>query len=222
MKSENLSGIEWRDYRNLRARMETRPKKRILLLLGHSDKSGLCGALADSYEAGARAGGHALTRLNIADMSFNPDLVYGYRKRIDLEPDLARFVDLVKTRDHFVVIHPVWWLGMPARLKGLFDRTWLPGSTFRYIKTKVGKRTVFWHRLLKGKTARIIVTSGMNPWIVNLIYLPGNVNSQLRWGILWFAGFSVRTTWVGSAETLSEAKRARWLAKVRELGRMGR
>ena len=194
-------------------------KKKILILLGHPDKSGLCGALADAYETGAREAGHEVTRLNVDDMKFNPDLQFGYRKRMDLEPDLVKFVEHVKGCDHFVVIHPIWWLGMPARLKGLFDRTWLPGSTFRYIKTADGNRTIFWHRLLRGKTSRVIVTSGSSKWIVNLVFLPGNVNSQLRWGILWFAGFSVKTTWVGSAETLSELARGSWLRKAHDLGR---
>ncbi|MDO8561633.1 MAG: NAD(P)H-dependent oxidoreductase [bacterium] len=196
-------------------------KKKILLLLGHPDKSGMCGAFADTYEAAARKAGHDITRLNVGDMEFSPDLKYGYRKRIDLEPDLVRFQELVKACDHFVVIHPIWWLGMPARLKGLFDRAWLPGSAFRYIRTKVGTRTIFWDRLLKGKTARIIVTSGMNRFIINLIYLPGNVNSQLRWGILWFAGFSVRTSWFGPAEDTPEDLKQRWIEKVRKLGERG-
>lgn len=196
--------------------------RKILLLLGHPYKEGLNGALADAYEEGAREAGHDITRLNISDMNFNPDLEYGYRKRMDLEPDLVRFVDLVKACDHFVICHPIWWLGMPARLKGLFDRTWLPGSAYRYIKTKAGKRTIFWDRLLKGKTARIILTSGNPQWIANLVYLPGNINSQLRWGILWFAGFSVRTTWVGGAETLPESKRQSWVDHIRELGRRGK
>lgn len=196
-------------------------KKKILLLLGHPDKSGMCGAFADAYETSAREAGHDITRLNVGEMDFSPDLKYGYRKRMELEPDLVRFQELVKACDHFVVIHPIWWLGMPARLKGLFDRAWLPGSAFRYIRTKVGTRTIFWDRLLKGKTARIIVTSGMNRFIINLIYLPGNVNSQLRWGILWFAGFSVRTSWFGPAEDTPEDLKQRWLEKVRKLGRDG-
>jgi putative NADPH-quinone reductase len=135
----------------------------------------------------------------------------------ELEPDLKRFQELVQWCDHFVVIHPVWWVGMPAMLKGLFDRAWLPGSAFRYIKMKSGKRTIFWHRLYRGKSARIIITSGTAPWLVRA--LPGNVNAQLRWGILWFAGFRVRATWFGPSENPPEGKKARWLRKVSGLGR---
>ena len=194
--------------------------KKILILLGHPDKSGFCGEMADTYEAAARAAGHTVERLNLGEMQFDPILHRGYRERQELEPDLKRFQELITVSDHFVVIHPVWWVGMPALLKGLFDRAWLPGSAFRYMKLPSGKRSVFWHRMFRGKTARIILASGTNPWMVWL--LPGNVNAQLKWGILWFAGFSVHTTWFGPSENIAPARKARWLLKVRRLGKEGK
>ncbi|MBI5457197.1 NAD(P)H-dependent oxidoreductase [Candidatus Kaiserbacteria bacterium] len=194
-------------------------KKNIFVLLGHPDKSGFCGEMADAYCESARAAGHTVERMNIGEMQFDPILRRGYRARQELEPDLARFQQLITACEHFVVIHPVWWVGMPAILKGLFDRAWLPGSAFRYMKLPNGKRSVFWHRLMSGKSARTIIASGTHPWMVRL--LPGNVNAQLKWGILWFAGFSVRTTWFGPSENIPEKCRSRWLARVREIGRKG-
>ena len=194
-------------------------RKKIFILLGHPDKGGMCGSLANSYESGARESGHKVVRMNIGEMKFDPVLHRGYRSVQELEPDLLRFQELIHWCDHFVVVYPVWWVGMPAILKGLFDRAWLPGSAFRYIRTKAGSRTIFWHRLFRGKTARIIMTSGTHPLLVR--FLPGNVNAQLRWGILWFAGFSVRTDWFGPAESVPEKKKARWLARVRNLGQKG-
>ncbi len=181
----------------------------------------MCGALADSYEQGAKESGHDFRRMNIGDMQFDPILHKGYRARQNLEPDLEEFQKNVLWADHFVVVYPVWWVGMPAILKGLFDRAWLPGSAFRYMKTKAGKRTIFWHRLMSGRTARIIMTSGTNPWLVS--FLPGNVNAQLRWGILWFAGFRVYgTKWFGPAEGTPELKKQKWLRIVHDLGRNGK
>ena len=190
--------------------------KKIFILLGHPDRAGLCGEFADAYEKAAREAGHTVERMNIGEMQFDPILHKGYRERQELEPDLVRFCDLLHSSDHFVILYPVWWVGMPALLKGLFDRAWLPGSAFRYIKTKSGNRSIFWHRLFRGKTARIIMTSGTAPWLVRA--LPGNVNAQLRWGILWFAGFRVRTDWFGPAENVPEERKARWLARVKSLG----
>lgn len=194
--------------------------KKIFVLLGHPDKSGLCGEIADAYCESARAAGHTVERMNIGEMQFDPILHKGYRAMQELEPDLARFQELVKVSDHFVVIHPVWWVGMPALLKGLFDRAWLPGSAFRYMKMPSGKRSIFWHRMFRGKSARIIIASGTHPLLVRL--LPGNVNAQLKWGILWFAGFSVHTTWFGPSENIPEGRKARWLACVRKLGQVGK
>ena len=193
--------------------------KKIFLLLGHSDKSGMCGRLADAYEVGAREGGHEVQRLNLGEMQFDPILHKGYRAMQELEPDLKHFQELLAWADHFVIIYPVWWVGMPALLKGLFDRAWLPGSAFRYIKMKSGKRTIFWHRMYRGKTARTILTSGTAPIIVRLF--PGNVNAQLKWGILWFAGFSVRSLWLGPAENRPEPVCTSWCDRVHELGRRG-
>lgn len=194
-------------------------QKKIFLLLGHPDKRGMCGKLADAYEFGARQAGHEIRRVNLGEMKFDPVLHKGYRERQELEPDLREFQKNVQWADHFVVVYPVWWVGMPAPLKGLFDRAWLPGSAFRYIKMKSGKRTMFWHRMYRGKTARTILTSGTHPMLVR--FLPGNVNAQLRWGILWFAGFSVRSVWFGPSENQPEAVCTRWCDTVYELGQKG-
>ena len=194
--------------------------KKIFILLGHPDAVGMCNAIADTYEVGARAAGHVVERLNIGQMQFDPILHQGYRAIQPMEADLVRFQELIKWADHVVIVHPVWWVGMPALLKGLFDRAWLPGSAFRYMRMRSGARSVFWHRLYRGKTARIIITSGTAPALVRL--LPGNVNAQLKWGILWFAGFSTRTTWFGPAEDPSDELKTRWLAKVSRLAARGR
>ena len=193
--------------------------KKLFILLGHPDSVGMCTDIADTYERAARAAGHHVDRMDLAQMQFDPILHRGYRAMQELEPDLKRFQELIIAADHFVIIHPIWWVGMPAQLKGLFDRAWLPGSAFRYIKMKSGKRTIFWHRLMSGKTARIIVTSGTQPLLVK--FLPGNVMAQLKWGILWFAGFKTRTTWFGPAENIPEARKTRWLRKVESLGSKG-
>ncbi len=196
-----------------------RMAKKIFILLGHPDNVGLCREIADTYEKSAREAGYMVDRMDLSTMQFDPILRRGYRAMQELEPDLKRFQDLVQAADHFVIIHPIWWVGMPALLKGVFDRAWLPGSAFRYIRMKSGKRTVFWHRMMRGKSARVIVTSGTQPLLVK--FLPGNVNAQLKWGILWFAGFRTRTTWLGPSENVPESRRSRWLRKIAHLGSKG-
>jgi len=52
-------------------------------------------------------------------------------------------------------------------------------------------------------------------------FLPGNVNAQLKWGILWFAGFQVSTKWFGPAENIPDARKQKWLQAVRNIARKG-
>lgn len=44
--------------------------------------------------------------------------------------DLKVYIDALKWADACVFCFPTWWLGMPAILKGYFDRVWRPGVAF--------------------------------------------------------------------------------------------
>ena len=193
--------------------------KRIVLLFGHTGHESSCRTLADAYESGAREAGHTVDRFDIGDLRFDPILHEGYRTIQELEPDLIRFQEALKQADHFVIIYPNWWSGPPGILKGFFDRVWLPGFAFSYIKLPSGHHTPFWHRLLKGKTAHIIVTTGMHPLFLRILY--GNFLQQISVGILWFAGFSVRETVFGPAEHLSESRERTWITQTQQLGSRG-
>ena len=128
---------------------------KIYILMGNPNKDGTLGAaLADTYEAAAKAAGHEVRRSNVGDLQFDPILHKGYRAIQELEPDLKQVQEDIKWADHFVLVYPLWWSSAPSLLKGLIDRMWLPGFAFRFIKGPDGKATVGWHRLLKGKTCR--------------------------------------------------------------------
>ncbi len=61
---------------------------KILIIYGHPDKESFCYALAEAYKKGALATGAELKEIKIADLRFDPNLHFGYRKRTELEPDL--------------------------------------------------------------------------------------------------------------------------------------
>lgn len=189
-------------------------KKKIFILLGHPDRETLSGHLADSYERGAKNAGHEIRRANICDIKFDPILHKGYKEIQELEPDLIKVQEDFKWADHIVILYPNWWCTMPAILKGLFDRMFLPGFAFRFSKEKPGK----WTPLLTGKTARIIVTASMNPFKIRFLF--GDFTNELARGILGFSGFNpVQITTFGPSERASDKKKASWRKKVEDFGK---
>lgn len=191
--------------------------RRIFILLGHPDSGPepLSRQLADAYEASARAAGHEVRRMNIFDLSFDPVLHKGYRAIQELEPDLKTVQENLSWCEHFVLVYPNWWGAMPGQLKGMWDRMFLPRFAFRMWKNRFG-----WDALLKGRTARVIITCG-NPVILDHLAF-GDFSDTIKRSLLEFAGLRTSITAVGHSEHLSERRKEGWKRKVSRLGKAGR
>jgi NAD(P)H dehydrogenase (quinone) len=189
---------------------------KIFILMGNPDAEGTLGSeLASHYESEARAAGHEVRRTNLGDLQFDPILHKGYKVIQQLEPDIINVQEDMKWADHFVLIYPLWWAGMPALLKGLWDRMYIPGFAFHFHKDGLG-----WDKLLKGKTARVIITSKNWPIIERVLF--GDFKNEVGRALLGFAGYKVRITEIGRAENLSEGKRNSWMKTVSKLARKAR
>lgn len=191
--------------------------KRICIIMGHPSKNEcFVRALADAYERGAIASGRTVERFNIGELKFDPILHEGYRVIQSLEPDLVRLQEAIRNADHLVVLYPNWWCTMPALLKGIFDRMFVPGFAFRFYKDgRAG-----WEKLLKGRSARIIITSDSHPWILRLLF--GDFTNELSRATLGFVGFHpVRVSIFGSIKTAHEVRLAHFLEKAERLGKLG-
>src|SRR3989344_2189372 len=187
-------------------------KKKIFILLGHPDKDSFNCTLADEYQRGAEENSHEVCRMNLADMQFDPILHNGYRLIQELEPDLIAFQENMRWCEHLVIFYPSWWSTMPALLKGLFDRVWLPGFAYNFTSEFT------WKKLLKGKSATMFVTSDTIPFVQRLVF--GDTTNELRKGILWFAGFGpIRVCKFGYLKHFgSTGRRERIKSKVYRLG----
>jgi NAD(P)H dehydrogenase (quinone) len=189
--------------------------KRIFILLGHTDKETFCGMAADRYEMYAQAAGHEVRRQNIGEMQFDPILHHGYKAIQSLEPDLLAFQENIEWAQHIVIVYPTWWSSMPAILKGLFDRAWLPHFAFNFAD-----HGLTWKKLLKGRTARIITCANTRPWVITFMY--GAPTVLMEFALLRFSGIKAKSTMFGPTERVSEHKREKWLTQVDKLARRGR
>ncbi|PID96088.1 MAG: NADPH:quinone reductase [Actinomycetales bacterium] len=188
--------------------------RRVLVINGHPDRESFCHSLAEKYKAGADQSGPDCTIVNLADLEFSPILQHGYRKRTELEPDLKKVWELIKEANHLVFVYPNWWGTYPALLKGFIDRLFLPGLAFEFQANRPLPR-----RLLRGRSARLIVTSDNPNWYYALRHRRPGHNSMKR-SILGICGVKpVRITTLVGVTKSTDAQRKAWHEQVEELGK---
>lgn len=187
--------------------------KQVLIINGHPNKHSFNYALAEAYKNGIQKTKANLSQINIGELNFDPNLKYGYQQRTELEPDLKVAIDKIKNADHIVWVFPMWWYGFPALMKGFVDRIFLPGITFEPVEGKALPK-----KLLKGKTARIIITADSPKWYDSLFMKSPAIN-QFKKGTLNFCGINpVKVTYIAPIKNSTPAFRSKWLKKITLLG----
>lgn len=193
--------------------------RRILIIDGHPDADRLryIHALADRYAKGARTAGHEvrvidLSALQVASLQSNQEFLSGTPS-----PAIRQCQADLEWAQHVVLVFPLWLGDMPGLLKMLLEQVLRPGFAFA-----AARGTGLPKKLLKGRSARIIVTMGMPSLFYRWYYRSHSVKNLER-NILAFCGFEpVRTTLVGMVEGMSDEERLDWLGKVERLGREAR
>jgi len=194
---------------------------RILVIQGHPDPAGnrLCHALADAYAAAATKAGHTVARIEVAALDFPLLRTKEAFEKGQLPESLVPAHEAILAAEHIVLVFPLWLGTMPALLKAFLEQVMRPGVAFAY--PDAGKAG-FVKTLLKGRSARVVVTMGMPSAVYQLFYLAHGVRGLER-NILRFVGIApVRITMLGMVEGASRAKRDGWLDKMRTLGAAAR
>ena len=185
--------------------------RRLLVILGHPRTDSFCGALAAAYAEGARSAGLEVVRLDLADLTFDPHVRVPSPRDQALVPDLAKAQALVRWADHLVFAYPAWWGTMPALLKGFLDRVLTPGFAFAADEEVPSS----WAKLLRGRSAHLLVTMDTPAWVYRLIYRqPGH--QAMRRATLGFCG--IDPTFVsafGPVQSSTPEQRAQWLDQAR-------
>lgn len=112
-----------------------------------------------------------------------------------LSADISGEQDKLDWADAMVLQFPLWWYGMPAILKGWFDRVFVKGFAYGISDPEHPGRTLrYGEGNLAGKRALVVVTAGSPEAALG----PRGVNGQLDHvlfpllhGTLWYTGMSV-------------------------------
>ena len=99
--------------------------------------------MAESFAAAAHvallnkapaSGGHDVTDVESYAKNFDPVITRQERLHYpntqrNIRP-VREYGEQLAKAEAIVLVYPAWWYGMPAMLKGYFDRVWLPGVAF--------------------------------------------------------------------------------------------
>ena len=186
---------------------------KVLVIHGHPEATSFGTALASAYEDGARGACHDVRSLKLSEMDFDP-VLRGRGHRFEAaEPDIEAAREAIAWAEHLVIQYPTWWASVPALLKGFFDRTLVPGFAYRYHERGSG-----WDKLLKGRSARLLVTMDA-PAVFDSLYYFASSRRAVSKGVLGFCGIApTHVATFSPIKRSSETRRAAWLDRCRRLG----
>ena len=107
---------------------------RVLLIFCHPVEGSYNAALHRVAKAALERAGHQVDDCDLYAEGFDP--VLSRQERIEYHDPainrapVARYVERVLAAEALVLSFPVWNFGLPALLKGFFDRVFLPGVSF--------------------------------------------------------------------------------------------
>ena len=129
-----------------------------LIVYAHPNPASFAHAILETLEETYKAQGHEVVVRDLYALGFDPVLTgndFAAMKAGALPEDIQTEQAHITWADCITVVHPVWWGGLPAILKGYFDRLLLPGFAYSY-----GPEGIV--GLLKGKKVIVVANHG-NP-----------------------------------------------------------
>jgi len=145
---------------------------RHLIVVAHPAEDSFTLALTRAYAAELERPGHTQRTYDLYRTGFNPVLSAPELLPVGADhpvsADVAQAQDDIRGADALTVLYPIWWMSMPAMMKGYIDRVFARGFAYESLGGIV-------HGLLSGKKAVLITISGAP--------LPVLVESG-RWGAL--------------------------------------
>lgn len=131
---------------------------KVLVVYAHPNPKSFNRAVLDSFIEGLGKAGHTYDVVDLYAINFNPCLSVNDFEKIRAgtnSDDILEQQKKVDGAEALAFVHPNWWTGMPAILKGWIDRVLSLGYAYK-MDEDTGRPI----GLLKHKKALIMVTAG--------------------------------------------------------------
>jgi putative NADPH-quinone reductase len=187
---------------------------KVLVVFAHPVEDSFGAALRDCVVDALQRAGHEVDLCDLYREGFDPVLSraerIAYRDVPANAANVAAHVDRLRRADGLIVVFPSWWYGMPAILKGWFDRVWLPGVAFEFgpqaIRPLLGNLRLF----------GVVTTTGAPAWFTRL-YMGNPSRKVLMRGLArLLPARGVERFWLAlyGIDTSTSERRKRFLQRV--------
>lgn len=189
---------------------------RVLVIFAHPLGDSYAATLRDTVVAALEAGGHTVDLCDLYQEDFDPTLSAqewrDYENTSENTRAVSRHVERLRHAEGIIFVFPSWWYGMPAILKGYFDRVWLPGVAFEFGPQAIRPL------LMSIRMFGVVTTTGAPEWFTR-IYMGNPSRKVLMRGLarlvvapraerFWLALYGM--------ENATDAKRTAFIEQVRK------
>ncbi|MDR4305781.1 NAD(P)H-dependent oxidoreductase [Chelatococcus sambhunathii] len=187
---------------------------RILVVHAHPVPESFGGAVRDEVMSTLSAKGHELRLIDLYALGFDPVMRAGERSLYydgePSDPELRSHIEAVRWAEGVVFVYPTWWCGLPAILKGWFDRVWALDVAFRMAAGGGIVALMTNIRLLA-----VVTTCGASLWESHLVGHPGR--RTILSGIRAICAPGAKTLFLAhyGMDRSTPKSRAAYLGKVR-------
>jgi putative NADPH-quinone reductase len=194
---------------------------RVMVIYAHPLEDSFNAALHRTVVSALRECGHEVDDCDLYAEGFNP--VLSAEERRDYHDEsrnqapVAGYVQRLKAAEGLVLCHPTWCFGLPAILKGFFDRVLMPGVSFRLEDGRVHPALTHIQHLAS------VVTYGRPRYMA--LWMGDPPRRILRGYLWWLTGKRATRTYLAlyHMNVATEAQCKRFLARVDErMRRFGR
>ena len=184
--------------------------KQVLIINGDPEKTNATSHLIKAYRMGAEGAGAHIKEITIIDLIFNPNKQFNNRVG-EMEPDLKRALEAINWASHVVLFCPVYLSSIPTKIKGFFDRLFMPDQVFHAPSQSVSNN-------FSGKSIRIVSILDQETFEywkqdkkVTYLSIKRNVFENCRF-------HPVHTNTIGQLYSLENEYSKKWLRKLEVFG----
>lgn len=175
--------------------------EKTLIIYAHPSREGFCGTYLSVVTECLQSKNVDFDVIDLYTIGYDPVLKKeehytsgGY----DVSDQNKDFQKMITDAKNLIFIYPTWWQGMPAMLKGFFDRVFVPRFAFEYKGNMPSG-------LLKSHRA-VVFTTSAGPRIFTRLIAGDRAMKNITRDILCFCGVKVRGVALGSARKLDDKK----------------